>query len=179
MDFGQAIATGFKKYVTFSGRASRSEYWFWVLFTIIGSIVTGTLDYALFSENDFASPLNSIFGLICFLPGLAVGFRRLHDIGRSGWWWLIALTIIGAIVTLILDRAVFSDSDLSPLNAIFNLVCFLPSLAVAVRRLHDIGRTGWWILIALTIIGTIVLIVWACQKSDSGPNAYGPPPVGM
>jgi len=117
MNFAQAITSGFRHYVAFAGRASRSEYWYWVLFTIIG-----------------------------------------------------------AIVTLILDRAVFSDSDLSPLNAIFNLVCFLPSLAVAVRRLHDIGRTGWWILIALTIIGTIVLIVWACQKGDAGPNQYGPDP---
>ena len=121
MDFGQAIATGFKKYVTFSGRASRSEYWYWVLFSIIGSIVTATLDYAIFSENDFANPLNSIFGLICFLPALAVG----------------------------------------------------------IRRLHDIGRTGWWTLIAFTIIGLIVLIVWACQKSDTGANAYGPEPVGV
>jgi uncharacterized membrane protein YhaH (DUF805 family) len=121
MDFGQAITTGFKKYVTFGGRASRSEYWYWVLFTIIGSIVTATLDYAMFSDNDFASPLNSIFGLVCFLPGFAVG----------------------------------------------------------VRRLHDIGKTGWWVLIALTIIGIIVLIVWACQKSDTGPNAYGPEPTGV
>ena len=121
MDFGQAIATGFKKYVTFGGRASRSEYWYWFLFTIIGSIVTATLDYAIFSDNDFASPPNSIFGLICFLPSFAVG----------------------------------------------------------IRRLHDIGKTGWWVLIALTIIGIIVLIVWACQKSDTGPNAYGPEPVGV
>ena len=121
MDFGQAIATGFKKYVTFSGRASRSEYWFWVLFTLIGGIVTATLDYAMFSDNDFANPLNSIFGLICFLPGLAVCIRRRHDIGRTGWWWLIAFTIIGLIV----------------------------------------------------------LIVWACQKSDTGPNAYGPEPIGV
>ena len=121
MDFGQAIATGFKKYVTFSGRASRSEYWFWVLFTIIGGIVAGTLDYAIFSDNDFGSPL----------------------------------------------------------DAIFNLICFLPSFAVSIRRLHDIGKTGWWVLIAFTIIGIIVLIVWACQKSDTGPNAYGPEPVGV
>ena len=120
MNFPQAIASGFKKYVTFAGRSSRSEYWYWVLFSIIGGIVTGTLDYAIFSENDFATPLNSIF----------------------------------------------------------NLVCFLPSLAVGIRRLHDIGRTGWWVLIAITIIGIILLIIWACQKSDAGANAYGPEPVG-
>jgi uncharacterized membrane protein YhaH (DUF805 family) len=60
---------------------------------------------------------------------------------------------------------------------IFNLVCFLPSLAIAARRLHNLGRTGWWLLIARTIIGIIVLIVWACQKSNPGPNAYGSDPV--
>ena len=118
MNFPQAIASGFRNFATFSGRASRSEYWYWVLFTLIGGIAT-----------------------------------------------------------LILDHAAFSDSDYSPLNSIFNLICFLPSLAVGVRRLHDIGRTGWWWLIALTVIGLIVLIVWACQKSDPGPNAYGPEPV--
>ena len=119
MNFAQAITSGFRNYVGFTGRASRSEYWLWVLFTILGSIATGIIDYAVFSENDFSTPLNSIF----------------------------------------------------------NLVCFLPSLAIGVRRLHDIGKTGWWVLIALTIIGIIVLIVWACQKSDTGPNAYGPEPV--
>ena len=117
MNFVQAITSGFQHYVGFAGRASRSEYWYWVLFTIIGGIVT-----------------------------------------------------------FILDRAVFPENDLSPLNAVFNLVCFLPSLAIGVRRLHDIGRTGWWLLIVLTIIGFIVLLVWACQKSDAGPNQYGPDP---
>ena len=76
MDFGQAITTGFKKYVTFAGRASRSEYWFWVLFTLIGGIVTATLDYAMFSDNDFASPPSAEMAahlpgsdfVSCFLP---------------------------------------------------------------------------------------------------------------
>ena len=119
MNFPQAISSGFRNYATFAGRANRSEYWYWVLFTVIGGIVTVTLDQAMFSENDFSTPLNSIFNLICFLPSVGVGVRRLHDIGKTGWWWLIAFTIIGLVV----------------------------------------------------------LIVWACQKSDAGPNAYGPEPV--
>ena len=85
---------------------------------------------------------------------------------------------MGGIIAGIVDYAVFSENDFaSPLSSIFNLVCFLPSLAIAVRRLHDIGKTGWWFLIAFTVIGIIVLIVWACQKSDAGPNAFGPEPV--
>jgi len=118
MGFPQAIASGFQHYVAFAGRACRSEYWFWVLFTLIGGVVTA-----------------------------------------------------------ILDNAVFSDNDIGPLNTIFNLICLLPSLAIGVRRLHDIGRTGWWVLIVFTIIGIIVLIVWACQRGDAGPNRYGPDPL--
>src|ERR1700760_600061 len=101
MNFPQAISSAFRNYVTFSGRASRSEYWLWVLFIILGGIVTGIVDYAAFSENDYSSPLNTIFNLVCFLPGFAVGIRRLHDIGRTGWWWLIAFSIIGLVVLLV------------------------------------------------------------------------------
>ena len=94
--------------------------------------------------------------------------------GRSiGYWVLFAL--ICGIATSILDTALFPDSSLSPLNAVFTLFTFLPGLAVGVRRLHDIDRTGWWLLIALTIIGLIVLIVWFCRKSDPGSNRFGPP----
>ena len=93
MNFAQAISSAFRNYVTFAGRASRSEYWFWVLFTIIGGIVTAILDHAAFSENDFPTPINTIFNVLCLLPSLAVGARRLHDIGKSGWWLLIALSI--------------------------------------------------------------------------------------
>ena len=73
MNFAQAISSAFRNYVTFAGRASRSEYWYWVLFTIIGGIVTAILDHAAFSENDFPTPINSIFNVLCLLPSLAVG----------------------------------------------------------------------------------------------------------
>ena len=115
MGFGDAIKSGFNKYVTFSGRAPRSEYWFWSLFTIIASIVAGIVDGIL-------------------------------DLG-----------FVGAIVSLGL---------------------FLPSLAVAIRRLHDIDRTGWWVLISLTGIGIILLIVWACIKGTAGANRFGSDPLG-
>ena len=53
------------------------------------------------------------------------------------------------------------------------LALILPSLAVSVRRLHDIDRTGWWVLIGLTVIGTIVLIYWACLPGTPGSNRFG------
>lgn len=65
----------------------------------------------------------------------------------------------------------------SILSGIFALATLLPSLAVTVRRLHDIGRTGWWILISLIpLIGTIVLLVFTCTDSEPGDNQYGPNP---
>jgi uncharacterized membrane protein YhaH (DUF805 family) len=116
MGFGQAISSGFSNYVNFSDRASRSEYWFWILFIIIAEIVTSAIDYA-----------------------------------------------IGAQVV----------------TSLFGLATFLPSLGLAIRRLHDLDRTGWWVLIALIpIIGWIILIIWYCTRGTAGPNRFGPDPLG-
>ena len=100
MNFGQAIASGFKKYVDFTGRAARSEFWFWTLFAVLASIVGGAIDYVLFPDL-IASPVQSIIGLVLFLPGIAVSIRRLHDIDRTGWWFLLVLTGIGLIVLIV------------------------------------------------------------------------------
>jgi uncharacterized membrane protein YhaH (DUF805 family) len=118
MSFIQAVASGFSHYVTFSGRAIRSEYWYWVLFAMLGGIATEIADSAIFA----------------------------------------------------------SHSSVSPLNGVFNMLVFLPGLALSIRRLHDINRTGWWVLIALTGIGVFLLLYWACKKGTHGPNAYGPDP---
>ncbi len=120
MNFWQAIASGFRNYVTFSGRAVRSEYWYWVLFTVLATLAAGILDAAVFPNS----------------------------------------------------------SPVSPLTSVFDVITFLPSLAVGIRRLHDIDRTGWWVLIVLTIIGIFVLIYWACKRGTPGPNRYGPDPFG-
>ena len=63
---------------------------------------------------------------------------------------------------------------MSPLNGIFDLATFLPSLAVAARRLHDIDRTAWWLLIVLTGIGVILLIVWFCFKERPARTGSAP-----
>jgi uncharacterized membrane protein YhaH (DUF805 family) len=119
MNFWQAVRSGFANYVTFQGRAIRSEYWFWVLFTVLGGLVTETLDAGLFSSQ---------------IPAA------------------------------------------SPLNGVFDLITLLPSFALSVRRLHDIDRTGWWVLIAFSIIGVFVLIYWACKKGTPGANRFGGDP---
>jgi uncharacterized membrane protein YhaH (DUF805 family) len=121
MNFWQAIKSGFSNYVTFSGRAIRSEYWYWVLFGLLGGLATEILDAGIFSSQ---------------IPSA------------------------------------------SPLNGVFNLLTFLPSLALAVRRLHDIDRSGWWILVTFTIVGIVLLIYWACKSGTPGPNRFGSNPFG-
>lgn len=87
VSFGEAIKTCFSKYATFSGRASRSEFWYFFLF----SFILGCIPI-----------VNFIAGLVLLLPSLAVAVRRLHDTGKSGWWYLICLIpFIGGLVLLI------------------------------------------------------------------------------
>ena len=102
MDFGKSIKTCFNKYAVFSGRASRSEFWWFELFLFIGAIVTVVIDVMMlgYTAEDYG-PINVIFSVVTFLPAIAVGARRLHDINRSGWWQLIALTVIGIILLII------------------------------------------------------------------------------
>ena len=120
MGFAEAVQTCLRKYVGFSGRARRSEYWWFFLFTVLVSMV--------------ASVLDSILG-------------TMSDTTNVG--------LIGSIASLAL---------------------LLPSIAVAIRRLHDTSRSGWWILIGLIpIVGWIILIVFYCQDSH-GENRYGPSP---
>ena len=97
MTFTEAIRSGFQNYVNFSSRAARSEYWYWVLFAILMSIVSGVIDRVLFPHAN-VSPINTLVGLALILPGLAVTIRRLHDLDRRGWWiFLPLIPLIGMI----------------------------------------------------------------------------------
>lgn len=92
MDFVTAIKTVFGKYAVFNGRALRSEFWYFQLFVVIVQVVL----------NAILPPLAGVFGLVVLLPGFAVGARRLHDIGRSGWWQLLwVVPVIGVIVLIV------------------------------------------------------------------------------
>ncbi len=119
MGFSEAVRRCLSLYATFSGRARRSEYWFFVLFNILAGMVALMVDRVLF-------------------PG-------------------------------------FEDGVLNPL---VGLALLLPSLAAAARRLHDRGRSGWWLLIGLVpVLGHILLLIWFCQPSE-GDNRFGPSPLG-
>ena len=103
MNIQTSIKTCFNKYATFSGRASRSEYWFFVLFGILGAIITLIIDVMIlgYSIESEYTPINSIFSLVLIIPSTAAACRRLHDVNKSGWWQLIAITIIGIIPLMI------------------------------------------------------------------------------
>lgn len=92
---------------------------------------------------------------------------------RPAYWWWFLFAILASIVANIIDAAL----DVTIVSIIVALALFLPGLAVAVRRLHDTDRSGWWILIGLIpLIGFIVLLIFFLQKSDPVDNQHGPPP---
>ena len=97
MGFGQAVSTSFSKYATFSGRARRSEFWWFYLAIALIVVVAAVLDAVLGT-----TPLITVVAyLALLLPFVAGGVRRLHDTDRSGWWFLLALVPLGGIVVLV------------------------------------------------------------------------------
>ena len=87
-----------RKYFVFEGRSHRTEYWMFFLFNLIINFVLVFLESAV-NETTY---LSSVYGLAVLIPSIAVGIRRLHDTGRSGWWLLIGLIpLLGAIVLLV------------------------------------------------------------------------------
>ena len=104
MDFMTAVRTCLSKYVDFSGRARRSEFWYFFLFSVLVQVVTGILDGIIGTDFDDSSGglISTVASLALFLPSIAVSARRLHDIGKSGWWQLLAIIpIIGWIIVII------------------------------------------------------------------------------
>ncbi len=100
MNMMEAVKVCFSKYVTFSGRARRSEYWWFVLATMIVSIVLTFIDIGVFGTE--LGLLSGLWSLAVFLPSLAAASRRLHDTDRSAWWLLIVLIpLIGIIVLIV------------------------------------------------------------------------------
>ena len=101
--------------------------------------------------------------MVSFGEAISRGFSNYFTFsGRAtraeNWWWALFAALFGLI-------------------PFAGLVTLIPSLALGARRLHDINRTGWWLLLLFVpVIGWIVLIVWACMRGDGGPNKYGPDP---
>lgn len=98
---------------------------------------------------------------------------------RKEYWMFVLFSVIISVILAIIDNIIFktSEGNLGILGLIYSLAVLLPSLAVAVRRLHDTGRSGWWMLISIVpLIGWIVIIIFMAKDGDPGTNEYGPNP---
>jgi uncharacterized membrane protein YhaH (DUF805 family) len=155
MKLQNAVSSGFQNFTNFKGRASRSEFWWFVLFSQLAQIVA----------QNIWSTLGSIASLVFFIPNLSLNFRRLHDIGKSAKWllWpvLSALVALLSVVLVILDLG----ESISSVDS---------------EQIFDGGSTFLLILMFLAlvsaIVGTIVNFVFTVLPSDTEMNKYGPPP---
>ncbi len=99
-----AVPLVLRKYATFTGRASRPEFWWWTLAVVLATVTANLIDTVVLAPLlgvEDGQPLSVVFALAVILPNLAVAARRLHDTGRSGWWLLLLLLpILGALVLL-------------------------------------------------------------------------------
>ena len=157
----EAVKSVLSQYFVFNGRARRSEFWFWVLATILVRILVAALEFILGLSYDGSGVLSGILNLLIFFPGLAVTFRRLHDIGRSGWW--IGCFYLSIIFYFIL--IIFAVSGATVSNSNTNL-------------LAGIGIFSLIFVIGI-LVYAIVLLVFFCQDSEAGPNKYGPNPKNL
>jgi uncharacterized membrane protein YhaH (DUF805 family) len=100
MGFGQAVSASFANYFNFTGRAVRSEFWYYMLFLMLVSILAGVVDGVIGSGSEIG-PAGILTVLVTIIPSLSVQVRRLHDIDRTGWWIAICLVpILGLILLL-------------------------------------------------------------------------------
>jgi uncharacterized membrane protein YhaH (DUF805 family) len=162
MSFGQAISTCFRKFVTFGGRARRSEYWYFVLFGILLGIPAGIVDTVMATASGNMTggrPVTGLLALVLFLPRLSVAVRRLHDVNYSGWLiggFFIALTVVlSMFIGLFIGVPRGGDPN------------FATPLGVAVIA-GLVMLFGWviWLFVLTLLRGTI------------GPNKYGDDPMG-
>jgi len=143
-----------QKYAVFSGRASRAEYWWYTLASIIVGFGFGFLD------KFFGGPLIGVYGPLSFvltlgllIPGLAVEIRRLHDIDRSGWWILLNLWSYGFVV------AGFSQMSVESIFKGTNIAALA-------------------ILVLIALVGAVIMFVFSVTRGTDGPNRYGSDPYG-
>jgi uncharacterized membrane protein YhaH (DUF805 family) len=171
LGFREAVRTCLRKYATFSGRASRPEYWWFALFLVLGNLVFGALDGAIFGtsmvevapgqfEIRSNGPFAAIFSLAMLIPALAAGWRRMHDSGRAGIYLLYPLIVMVGMVSFI---------------------GFLGGTEALMAGNFDVVFAGVGGLIAL--FGMIVLLIspllvlwWLTRPSQPSANAYGPNP---
>jgi uncharacterized membrane protein YhaH (DUF805 family) len=103
-----------RQYSGFRGRASRTEYWMFVLISVIVSVILALIDVVFGLQVGGIGLLGALYSLAVLLPSLAVGARRLHDIGRTGWWQLIQLIPLIGTIALIVFFAIEGHREANP-----------------------------------------------------------------
>lgn len=168
----RAISVCFSRYFTFSGRARRPEYWWFVLFVVVVSGILALIDSALFGppgdeKGDQTGPLQGLFQLVTFIPMLAAGWRRMHDTGRTGWLLLLPVMVSVALVfVLIFGVALFGVTH---------------EVAGGAASPEEAGALG--ISLGMAALGGIALIVvyvlmiwWLTRPTEPQDNRFGPVP---
>lgn len=131
--------------------------------------------------------------MVSFQNAVGLGFQHYFDFkGRSTrseyWWWLLFVVLAGIALTIVdMGIGTFNyESGDGLLSGLFKLATLIPGLALGARRLHDINKSAWWLLMWLSflliipmIIPVIVLLVWAARQRDNGTNRYGSDPRGQ
>lgn len=163
MTFQHAILTCLRKYFAFSGRASRSEYWWFALFCILGGLVFGTLEQfinGITRTPDGPTLLSGAFNLATFLPSLSAGWRRMHDTGRSGLYLLYPMFAIIGLLTFIGFSGGFETLQGGTPEELFQ------------------GTFGLIVGLAtfIVLLSPFVVLWWLTRRSQPGPNEYGPNP---
>ena len=169
MGFTQSVKTCLSKYIVFSGRAQRSEYWWFVLFVVLVSVGLAVLSAVLFGTDpetgQGSNLLNSVFQLAMLLPMLAAGWRRLHDTGRPGWYLLLPMAFsMATMVMLLTGVAVFSalETGVEDPETLREPAAFL-------------GATGLMVMYAIQLVLSVLMIWWLSRPSQEGTNEYGAP----
>ncbi|RRH74727.1 DUF805 domain-containing protein [Falsigemmobacter faecalis] len=171
MGFIESIRSCFSKFFTFTGRAARPEFWWFVLFAFVTNTVLTLLDELVFNLPGqtllLGSPLSGIFSLVVFFPLLAVAWRRLHDTGRPGWLALVpvGLNILGMVGVFsgILAFATLEKAGAES-DTLLSLATFL-------------GVNGILLVLAAQFVMTVLLIWWCSRPGEPGGNAWGAPPL--
>lgn len=172
MTFGESIKTCFRKYAEFNGRATRSEFWYFVLFLVLVDLGVGFLSglfmIPLILKGEFNADsilstslpfkiISLVVGLAFLLPNLSVWTRRLHDRNKSGWW-IVTYFVLCLVPAFLLNSMVDHVDQLNE-NTGGGVIL------------------GLAVLVILVTVLAIVLLVWCCKRGTIGPNQYGPDPL--
>lgn len=169
------------RYFDFQGRSRRSEYWLWFLFQIIVSTVFSILQATFKSSGTGAllmiMGIRFLYALAILIPNIAVGVRRLHDIGRTGWWLLFptVIMLIAAVIYFSMNGGGHFLEDIQTLSSLSGKGTVPPAQALAL--MGSIMKPMLWILLP-GILASIVTFVFHVTDGTPGPNRFGDDPKG-